>query len=78
MFFGQRAFGIRASGTYQLQPQRLRPLASNQTHPARSRVKQHKITRLQTTLWQRAAQQILRGQAFEHHGCAGFKTDGIG
>ena len=78
VFFGQRAFGVRARGANQLQAHRLGPLASDQADTASSRVKEHKVARVQPALGQSALEQVLRGQALEHHGRTGLKADGVG
>ena len=78
MLQGQRAFGVRAGGADQLQPHGFGPLAGDQTNTARRRMKQHIVARLQATLRLRALEQVLSGQALEHHGCAGFKRDALG
>jgi len=57
---------------------RFGPLASNQSHTTGCGVKQNQVTGLQTGLGQGALEQILYGEALEHHGRAGVKIDVIG
>jgi len=38
----------------------------------------HKVARLQAALRLGALEQVLRGQALEHHGRTGLKRDGVG
>ena len=40
-------------------------------------MKQHKVTGLEAALRLRAFEQVLHGQALEHHGRAGFKGNGV-
>ena len=70
----QCAFGRAAGRAYELQPQRPRPLAGNQTHTPCGSVKQHKVTGLQSLDRQRLLQQVLRGQPLQHH--AGCRVEG--
>ena len=77
MLFGQRTLLVRARRTDKLQAHRFGPLAGNQPDSAGCRVEQNEIIALQTALWLCAAQQVLHGQALEHHGGAGLKTDRI-
>jgi hypothetical protein len=61
-------------GGDQLQAQRLGPLAGDQAHAAGGGVEQHLVAGLQAFDRQRLLQQVLRGQALEHHGRAGLEA----
>jgi hypothetical protein len=41
-------------------------------------MEQHVVAGLEAALRQRALEQVLGGQALEHHGRAGFEADGVG
>ena len=72
------AFGVAAGGGNQLQPERARPLASDQTDAAGRCVEQHEVAGHQAFGRQRLLQQVLRCQALEHHRRAGFERDRVG
>jgi hypothetical protein len=73
MFKRKAAFFVRTGGGNQPQAQRLGPLAGDQPHPTGGGVEQHEVTGFQALHRLAAAQQVLGGQALEHHGCAGLE-----
>jgi hypothetical protein len=74
----QCALGIAARGANQAQTQGLGPLASDQAHATGGGMEQHKVTGFEATLGQRALEQVLGRQAFEHHGRTGLERNRIG
>ena len=78
LFLGQRALRVRAGRADQLQAHRARPLAGDQADAAGGRMEQHEVAFLQAALRLRALEQVLRGEALEHHGRAGVEVDRIG
>ena len=75
MFFGQGAFGRAACRADELQAQGLGPLAGDQADTPRRSVKENKVAGLQAFNRQGLLQQVLRREAFQHHGRAGVKGD---
>mmetsp|Transcript_885 Transcript_885/g.2059 ORF Transcript_885/g.2059 Transcript_885/m.2059 type:complete len:345 (-) Transcript_885:1610-2644(-) len=74
----QLAFLVAAGGGNQPQAEGACPLAGDQPDTARGGMEEHEVTRLQAALRQRLAQQVLHGQALEHHCRAGLEVDGLG
>ena len=62
--FGELGFFGRAHRPDHGRAERLRPLAENESDPARRRVNEDRIARLHP---KSPAQQILRGEALQHH-----------
>ena len=60
-----------------MQAERLRPLAGDQADTAGSRVEEYEVATLQAFLRQRLAQQVLGGQALQHHRGAGLERDRV-
>ena len=78
VLLGQRALGVRTCSANELQAQGFGPLAGDQAHTAGGGMEQHMVTFLQAHHWQGTAQQVLGGQALEHHGGASLEADGVG
>ena len=74
----ERAFLVAAGGADQAVAQRPGPLAGDQADAAGRGVPQDMVARLQALGRQRALEQVLRGQALEHHGGAGLEADRVG
>ncbi|MCY1520145.1 hypothetical protein D9M68_549160 [compost metagenome] len=72
------ALGIAAGRADELQAERLGPLAGDEAHAAGRGMEQHEVARLQAFGGQRLLQQVLRGEALEHHGRAGLEGDVVG
>src|SRR5882672_6537011 len=68
VFFRQRRLFRRRHGADHLHAKRFRPLARDQSHPARRRVHQDRFVALQPI---GLAKKILDGQTLEHH-CSGL------
>ena len=74
----QFALLVAACSTNQLQAQVLGPLRGDEADATGNRMKQHEVAWLQPALGQDAPKEVLRGQAFEHHGCTRLEIDRIG
>ena len=75
---GQRALLVRARSGDELQAQGPGPLAGDQAHATGRRMEQHGITRCQALDRNAFLEQVLGGQALEHHGGSRLERNGIG
>eukprot|EP01038_Epipyxis_sp_PR26KG_P017394 gene17394-24037_t len=74
MCLGQLAFFVRADGAYHRHTQRPGPLAGDETNATGSGVKQDGFAAFQR---EGAAEQVLHGQALQHHRRRRFETDSV-